>query len=44
MLDFVIDDIHDDNQNLRQTYTVTKVNWHSQDRPRHGPRSAKQSG
>ena len=36
--------IHDANQNLRQTYTVTKVNWHSKTVSGHGPRSAEQSG
>ena len=44
MLDFVIDDIHDDNQNLRQTYTVTKVTWHSKTVLGTGKRSAEQSG
>ena len=29
MFDFVIDNIGDANQNLLQTYTVTKVTWHS---------------
>ena len=36
--------IADDNQNLIQTYTVTKVDWHSKTGTRQGSRSAEQSG